>query len=154
MVIVGQNVPEFSLPDENGNIVKSISLLGEKYILFFYPKDDSPSCTKEACSVRDHFKSITKLGYKIFGISPDNEKKHKKFIAKYEFQYPLLADIDLEVTKSFGLYGPKKFMGKDIVGVYRTTVIVNEQGVISHIIEDVKTAVHGEQILEMIKLPV
>jgi peroxiredoxin Q/BCP len=154
MVIVGQNVPEFSLPDENGNIVKSTSLLGQKYILFFYPKDDSPSCTKEACSVRDHYKSISKLGYKIFGISPDTEKKHKKFIAKYEFQYPLLADIDLEVTKAFGLYGPKKFMGKDIVGVYRTTVIVNEQGVISHIIEDVKTAVHGEQILEMIKLPV
>jgi peroxiredoxin Q/BCP len=152
MIKVGQNVPEFLLPDQNGTLINSSLLLGQKYILFFYPKDDSPSCTKEACSIRDHYKAISKIGYKIFGISPDNEKKHKKFIAKYEFQYPLLADTDLEVIKAFGLYGPKKFMGKDIVGVYRTTVIVNEQGIISHVIDDVKTSVHGEQILELLKV--
>ena len=100
--------------------------------------------------MRDNFKSISKLNYKIFGVSPDNEKKHKKFIDKYEFQYPLLADADLTMTKSFGLYDPKKFMGKDIVGVYRNTVIVDEQGIVQHIISDVKTAAHGQQILDLI----
>ena len=150
MIEIGQKIPDFSISDEKGELVSSESLLGQKYILFFYPKDDSPSCTKEACSIRDHYKSIIKLGYQIFGVSPDNEKKHKKFIDKYEFQYPLLADTELEMTKSFGLYGPKKFMGKDIIGVYRTTVIVNESGNITHIIDNVKTATHGEQILELL----
>ncbi|HMP31726.1 MAG TPA: peroxiredoxin [Saprospiraceae bacterium] len=150
MIEIGQKIPDFSISDEKGELVSSESLLGQKYILFFYPKDDSPSCTKEACSIRDHYKSIIKLGYQIFGVSPDNEKKHKKFIDKYEFQYPLLADTELEMTKSFGLYGPKKFMGKDIIGVYRTTVIVNESGIITHIIDNVKTATHGEQILELL----
>ena len=151
MVKINDKMPYFELNDENGNIVSSENLAGQKYILFFYPQDDSPSCTKEACSVRDHFSSITKLGYKIFGVSPDNEKKHKKFITKYEFQYPLLADVELALTKSLGLYGPKKFMGKEIIGVYRTTLIIDENGIVSHIINNVKTATHGEQILEVIK---
>lgn len=149
-VSIGKPVPNFTVSDQDGNIITNEKLLGSKYILFFYPKDDSPSCTKEACSIRDHFKSISKLGYKIFGVSPDNEKKHKKFIDKYEFQYPLLADSDLVMTKSFGLYGPKKFMGKDIIGVYRTTVIVDEEGNVSQIVTDVKTALHGQQILDLI----
>lgn len=151
MVQVGQNVPEFSINDENGEVVSSKNLLGQKYILFFYPQDDSPSCTKEACSVRDHYSAITKLGYKIFGVSPDNEKKHKKFISKYEFQYPLLADSEKEMINAFGLFGPKKFMGKEVMGVYRTTVIVDEKGIIKNIIDQVKTAEHGQQILEVIK---
>lgn len=147
-ISVGQEVPVFELPDQNGKLVSSKSLLGHKYILFFYPHDDTISCTKEACSIRDHYRPITKLGYQIYGISPDNEKKHQKFINKYEFQYDLLADTELTMTNSFGLYGPKLFMGKEIVGVYRTTVIVNELGVITHILDKIKTAQHGQQILE------
>jgi peroxiredoxin Q/BCP len=151
MIQVGQNVPDFSINDENGEVVSSKNLLGHRYILFFYPQDDSPSCTKEACSVRDHYSAISKLGYKIFGVSPDNEKKHKKFISKYEFQYPLLADSEKEMINAFGLFGPKKFMGKEVMGVYRTTVIIDENGIIINIIDQVKTAEHGQQILEVIK---
>ena len=147
---IGQPVPAFEVNDQSGKTVTSKSLLGKKYLLFFYPKDDSPSCTKEACSLRDKYKEIKKKGYLIFGVSPDNEKKHLKYIQKYEFQFPLLADPDLKMTKAFGLYGPKIFMGKDIIGVYRTTVLVDEHGNVSHIIDKVKTAEHADQILEMI----
>ena len=147
---VGRNVPDFNLEDENGNLVSNTSLLGEKYILFFYPKDDSPGCTKEACSVRDNFRELTRKGYKVFGISPDKAKKHKKFIDKYEFQYPLLADTEKEMINAFGLWGPKKFMGREIVGVYRTSVLVDENGVVEDIIAKVVTKSHGQQLLEAI----
>lgn len=149
-IAIGSPIPDFSMLDQNETIVSNTSLKGQKYILFFYPKDDSPSCTKEACSLRDHYRSINNKGYKIFGISPDTVKKHRKFIDKYEFQYDLLSDDKLETLTNFGLYGPKKFMGKDIVGVYRTTVIVNAEGLITHIVTEVKTAQHGEQVLELI----
>jgi len=150
-VVIGQTVPNFSLNDEAGNVVSSESLAGLRYILFFYPKDDSPGCTKEACSVRDGYNKISKLGYKVFGVSPDTEKKHKKFIDKYEFQYPLLADTEKEMINAFGLWGPKKFMGKEITGVYRTTVFVDEKGMVNGLIEKVKTKDHANQILEKIK---
>ena len=149
-ISVGSQVPNFSLPNEKGEIVSSESLLGKKYILFFYPKDDSPGCTKEACSIRDNYKELTKLGYEIYGVSPDKEKKHQKFIDKYEFQYSLLADTEKEMINAFGLWGPKKFMGREITGVYRTTVIVNEEGIVSNMIEKVVTKSHGTQIIEAI----
>lgn len=149
-ISVGQPVPQFSIEDENGNIVSSENLLGQKYILFFYPKDDSPGCTKEACSIRDNYRSIEKKGFKVFGVSPDKSKKHLKFIDKYEFQFSLLADTEKEMIESFGLWGPKKFMGREITGVYRKTVIVDEDGIILHIIDKVVTKAHGNQILESI----
>jgi len=92
-IAVGQKVPEFELVNESEDVVSSANLIGKKYILFFYPKDDSPGCTKEACSIRDNFKALSKLGYEIYGVSPDKAKKHQKFIDKYEFQFSLLADI-------------------------------------------------------------
>lgn len=147
---VGDTVPSFNLMDQDEKQVSNESLMGKKYILFFYPKDDSPGCTKEACSIRDNFKKITKAGYLIFGISPDKVKKHRKFIEKYEFQYPLLADPEKIAINNFGLWGPKQFMGREVTGVYRTTVIVNESGEIEHIIKKVKTKDHGDQILELI----
>lgn len=147
---IGKKVPDFSLENEKGEIVSSKSLIGEKYILFFYPKDDSPGCTKEACSIRDNYKSLSKKGYKVFGVSPDKAKKHQKFIDKYEFQFSLLADTEKEMINAFGLWGPKKFMGREIVGVYRKTVIVDEKGIVSHIIEKVVTKSHGEQILQQL----
>lgn len=149
---IGDQVPSFYANTEKGETVSNKSLLGSKYILFFYPKDDSPGCTKEACSLRDHYNVFEKHGYKIFGVSPDNEKKHQKFIDKYEFQYSLLADPNKEMINSFGLYGKKKFMGREITGVYRTTLVINENGIITHIIDKVKTKAHGEQLRELLEL--
>lgn len=147
---VGEKLPDFEMPNQNGELVSSESLQGQKFVLFFYPKDDSPGCTKEACSVRDNFSKISKAGYKVFGVSPDTAKKHLKFIDKYEFQYDLLSDEDKSVLNKFGLWGPKKFMGREIIGVYRTTILVNEEGIIEEIIDKVKTKIHGEQILDAI----
>jgi len=150
LVSIGQKVPFFSLQNEKEEQISSESLIGEKYILFFYPKDDSPGCTKEACSIRDNYRALEKLDYKVFGVSPDKAKKHQKFIDKYEFQYSLLADTEKEMINAFGLWGPKKFMGREIVGVYRKTIIVNEEGIISHIIDKVITKAHGNQILDVL----
>jgi len=152
-IVKGQKVPEFSLPNEKEEIISSEGLKGSKYVLFFYPKDDSPGCTKEACSIRDNYKDLQKLGYQVFGVSPDKSKKHQKFIDKYEFQYSLLADTEKKMINDFGLWGPKKFMGREIVGVYRTTVLVNEEGIITDVIEKVVTKSHGTQIIETIKKP-
>ena len=150
-ITVGEKLPDFELPNQNGDHVSLSSLEGQKFIMFFYPKDDSPGCTKEACSVRDNFRKISKAGYKVFGVSPDTPKKHLKFIDKYEFQYDLLSDVDKAVLTNFGLWGPKQFMGREIIGVYRTTLLVDENGVVEEIISKVKTKIHGEQILEVVK---
>lgn len=147
----GDRLPDFELEYDENESVSNKSLLGTKFILFFYPKDDSPGCTKEACSVRDHFKQISKLGYEVFGVSPDTVKKHKKFTEKYEFQYKLLSDPDKKTIESFGLWGPKKFMGREITGVYRTSFIVDEKGIIQSIISKVKTKDHGLQLLSEIQ---
>lgn len=149
---IGDAVPDFSLNDENGNLVTNKRLLGQKYILFFYPKDDSPGCTKEACSLRDNYKTFEKAGFQIYGVSPDTEKKHKKFIEKYEFQYSLLADPEKTMINDFGLWGPKKFMGREIVGVYRTTVVIDEDGIITEIISKVKTKEHADQLITALEL--
>lgn len=149
-IAVGKKLPSFELPNQNEELISSSSLLGSKYILFFYPKDDSPGCTKEACSIRDNFKKLEGKGYKVFGISPDKPKKHVKFIEKYEFQYDLLADTERKMLEDFGLWGPKKFMGREVIGVYRTTVLVNEKGIVDVIIDKVKTKEHGNQILDAI----
>ncbi len=149
-IAIGKPVPAFELLDQKEQSVSSASLLGKKYILFFYPKDDSPGCTKEACSIRDNYRNISKAGFEVFGVSPDKPKKHQKFIDKYEFQYSLLADPDKKMINDFGLWGPKKFMGREIEGVYRTTVIVDEEGNVMDIIDKVVTKIHGEQLLEAI----
>lgn len=149
---VGDAIPQFSVTDEKGNIVNKESLLGKKTILFFYPKDDSPGCTKEACSIRDDYRVFEKAGYTVYGVSPDTEKKHQKFIDKYEFQYSLLADPEKEMINAFSLWGPKKFMGREITGVYRTTLVVDEKGIISHIIDKVKTKDHAQQLIDMLEL--
>jgi len=147
---IGDQVPNFKLENQDGEIVSNELLLGDKYVIFFYPKDDSPGCTKEACNIRDNFKQLDKKGYLIFGVSPDNIKKHRKFIDKYEFQFPLLADPEKEMINAFGIWGPKKFMGREIIGVHRTTFIIDEKGKISAILTKVKTKEHGEQILNSI----
>lgn len=145
---IGDKAPNFTILNEDDKKISLNDYRGKKLILFFYPKDDSPGCTKEACSLRDNFKQLSKMGFEILGVSPDKPAKHRKFIDKYEFQYSLAADTEKEIINTYGLWGPKKFMGREVVGVHRTTFIINEQGVIINIIDKVKTKEHADQIIE------
>lgn len=145
---IGDNAPNFKGTIEDGTEINSADLKGSKYILFFYPKDDSPGCTREACNLRDNYKWFEKNGFKIFGVSPDTEKKHQKFIDKYEFQYSLISDTDKEIINAFGIWGPKKFMGREFDGVHRTTFVIDEEGKVSEIVRKVKTKEHAKQLKE------
>lgn len=149
-VKVGDVIPAFKTTNELGELITSESVKGFKTILFFYGQDDTPTCTKEACNLRDNYKMFSSKGYKVYGISKDNEKKHKKFIDKYDLPYSLLADTDLSVMNAFGYYGPKIFMGKEVTGVYRTTVVTDENGIITHIIDNVVSAEHSNQLKEVL----
>lgn len=151
MLHLGDQVPNFKTTNQSGESISKDSLLGSKYIVFFYPKDDSPGCTKQACSVRDSNVKIEKHGYKIFGVSPDKESKHQKFIDKYELNFDLLADPDKEMINAFGAWGEKKFMGRIIVGVKRFTYFIDETGEVTHIIDKVKTKEHGNEILNVLQ---
>ena len=148
---IGDKAPKFTGTIEDGSAISDESLKGQKYILFFYPKDDSPGCTREACNLRDNYKWFEKNGFTIYGVSPDTEKKHQKFIDKYEFQYSLISDPDKEIIKAFGIWGPKKFMGREFDGVHRTTFVMDEEGKILEIIKKVKTKEHAEQLKEALK---
>lgn len=147
---IGQTIPVFELPNEKEELINNEKISGTKTVIFFYPKDDTPGCTREACSIRDNYKKITNLGYEIYGVSPDKVKKHNKFIDKFEFQFSLLADPEKKMINDFGMWGTKKFMGKEVQGVYRTTLILDEKNTIVSIITKVKTKDHGEQILNAI----
>ena len=143
---VGDKAPEFTTLNEDGQEISLSDYRGKKLVLFFYPKDDSPGCTKEACNLRDNFRTLQKLGFEILGVSPDKPTKHRKFIDKYEFQYSLAADTEKEIINAYGLWGTKKFMGREVVGVHRTTFLINEEGYIDNIIFKVKTKDHTQQI--------
>lgn len=145
----GDKAPELNVNDQNGKIVKLSDYKGKKLILYFYPKDDTPGCTAEACNLRDNFEILKKKGFEILGVSADNEKKHVKFIEKYSLPFPLLADTEQKVCNAYGVWGKKKFMGKEYMGINRTTFIIDEQGKIEHIISDVDTKNHTEQILSL-----
>jgi len=147
---VGDKAPNFTALNEDGEQISLSDYAGKKVVLFFYPKDDSPGCTKEACSLRDNYRKISKLGYEILGVSPDKSAKHRKFIDKYEFQYSLVADTEKKIINDYGLWGPKVFMGREIVGVHRTTFLINEEGIIVHIINKVKTRDHAQQIFDAV----
>ncbi|MEE9438514.1 MAG: thioredoxin-dependent thiol peroxidase [Saprospiraceae bacterium] len=148
---IGDKAPSFSITDQDGKIISNETISGQKVVLFFYPKDATPGCTAEACDLRDNYDKFLALGYSIYGISPDSEKKHQKFIAKYDFPFSLLADEDKTMLKAFGVWGPKKFMGKSYVGVLRTTFIIDEYGIITAIIDKVKTKVHANQLFDIIE---
>lgn len=150
MLKVGDKAPDFSVLDEMSNTVDSKSLQGTAYILFFYPRANTPGCTAEACSLRDGYEELSEKGYRIFGVSEDNPKKQLSFKEKYNFQYPLLADTEHEIIEKYGVWGPKKFMGKEYDGLHRTTFVINKEGIISHVIEKVKTKDHANQLLELI----
>jgi peroxiredoxin Q/BCP len=143
----GDVVPDFSSTDEQGNIVTLSDYKGKKLVVFFYPKASTPGCTVEACNLRDHYKELQAQGYELLGVSADSEKRQANFKNKYEFPFPLLADEDKTVINTFGVWGPKKFMGREYDGIHRMTFIINEQGVVDRVIEKVKTKDHAAQIL-------
>ena len=144
---VGDKAPNFSAKDEQGNTVSLSDYKGKKLVVFFYPKANTPTCTVEACNLRDNYKDLSDKGYEIIGVSADSQKKQSNFKKKYSFPYPLLADEDKSVINAFGVWGPKKFMGKEYEGIHRTTFVIDEEGVISEVIQKVKTKAHAEQIL-------
>ncbi len=144
----GDKAPAFSANNQKGETISLANYAGKKLVLYFYPKDDTPGCTKEACSLRDNYKALLKQGYEILGVSPDNEKKHQKFIDKYELPFDLLADTDQAVANAYGVWVEKSMYGRKYMGIARTTFIIDEKGVISEIIKKVETAAHAEQILK------
>ncbi len=144
---VGDKAPAINATDHDGNKVSLDSLKGRKVVLYFYPKDDTPGCTAEACSLRDNYQQLMNQGYSILGVSPDNQKSHQKFAEKHELPFPLIADVDKVILKEYGVWGPKKFMGREYDGVIRTTFIINEKGVIDEVISKVDTKNHAFQVL-------
>ena len=147
---VGDKAPEFQVLNQNENPVKSSELKGRAYILFFYPRASTPGCTAEACSLNDKFSELRKSGFEIFGVSEDTPAKQMKFKEKYGFTYDLLADTKHQLIDAYGVWGPKKFMGKEYDGLHRTTFIINADGIISHVINKVRTKDHADQILELL----
>lgn len=143
----GDKAPNFKVKDQDGNLVSNTDFEGRKWVVFFYPKADTPGCTAEACNLRDHYQELQEAGYAIVGVSADSEKKQSKFQEKYSFPFPLLADEERAVIDGFGVWGPKKFMGKAYDGIYRTTFVIDEHGTIERVIDKVKTDDHAAQIL-------
>ena len=144
---IGDKVPEFSTKDQDGNTINLSDYKGKKLVIFFYPKANTPGCTAEACNLRDNYSELQAQGYELLGVSADSEKKQANFKNKFEFPFPLLADEDHTVINTFGVWGPKKFMGRAYDGIHRMTFLVDEKGIISNVIEKVKTKDHAAQIL-------
>lgn len=146
---VGDKAPAFSAKDQNGKTITLKDLKGKNIVLYFYPKDNTPGCTMEACSLRDEHQYLSKKNFVVVGVSADDEKMHKKFATKYELPFSLLADTDMAIIKAYDVWGTKQFMGRIYDGIIRTTFIINEKGIVSHVITDVKTKEHGKQILDL-----
>ncbi|WP_412560768.1 thioredoxin-dependent thiol peroxidase [Winogradskyella sp. MIT101101] len=143
----GDKAPDFSAKDEQGNTVSLSDYKGKKLVVFFYPKASTPGCTAEACNLNENYDRFKSKGYEILGVSADSAKRQSNFKNKYGFQYPLLADEDKNVIEAFGVWGPKKFMGREYDGIHRTTFIIDENGIIEDVITKVKTKAHTSQIL-------
>jgi peroxiredoxin Q/BCP len=150
LIPVGSPAPDFTLQDETGEKVTLSQLQGKPVILYFYPKDDTPGCTTEACNFRDDYTDFEKAGVRIIGVSPDTPESHMKFKRKYDLPFPLLSDPDHKVCDLYGVWGPKKFMGKSYEGVLRTTYLISSNGTILHVFENVKPADHSKQILSLL----
>ncbi len=144
----GIKAPDFTLPDENGENVTLSAFRGQKVILYFYPKDDTPGCTTEACHFRDDYAEYEKLGVKILGVSPNTVKSHTRFKSKYQLPFTLLADPDHKVCELYGVWGCKKFMGKEFDGVFRTTFLINQEGIIEKVFKNVKPEPHSQELLK------
>jgi len=143
----GDKAPAFEATNQNGKTVRLSDLEGKKVLLFFYPRASTPGCTAEACNLRDNYQTFLSKGYEVIGVSADTEKKQLNFSEKYDLPYSLLADTDKKVIEAYGVWGPKKFMGKEYDGIHRTSFVIDENGVIEEVISKVQTKDHAAQIL-------
>jgi peroxiredoxin Q/BCP len=150
-ISAGDVAPDFALPDDSGKVRTLSDFHGKTVLIYFYPKDDTPGCTTEACNFRDDYSAYEKAGVVILGISPDTVKSHVKFKSKFELPFPLLADDDHQVCQSYGVWGLKKFMGREYMGVLRTTFLVGPDGIVKDVFENVKPAEHSTQVLESLR---
>lgn len=144
---IGDKAPLFEGKNQKGETISLSSFQGKKVALYFYPKDMTPGCTNQACNLRDHFSLLSKEGIKIIGVSPDEATRHLKFIDKYNLPFELIADPEKRIITKYGVWGPKKFMGKTYDGLHRTTFLINEEGIIHYIIMKPKTKTHAEEII-------
>jgi peroxiredoxin Q/BCP len=148
MLKVGDKVPQFVSKDQDGNSVSLADFKGKKLIVFFYPAANTPGCTAEACNLRDNYADLQANGFHLLGVSADSQKKQASFRDKFEFPFPLLADEDHTVINAFGVWGPKKFMGRDYDGIHRTTFVIDGEGKVSRVIDKVNTKDHAAQLLD------
>ena len=147
----GDQAPSFSGKNEHGEEIKLSDYAGKRLVLYFYPKDMTPGCTTESCNLRDNYDRLKEKGFEVLGVSADNESRHTKFIAKHELPFHLLADTEKEVINAYGVWGPKKFMGREFDGIHRTTFVIDGNGQIEAVFKKVKTKAHTEQILEALE---
>ncbi len=147
MLKEGSKAPKFSLNNQNGELVTLENYKGKKLVIYFYPADNTPTCTTEACNLSDNYKALQKAGYTVIGVSPDGEKKHLNFIAKYNLPFDLLCDVETKMAQDYDVWGEKQMYGKKYFGILRTTFIIDEKGKIERIISDVKSKEHASQIL-------
>jgi thioredoxin-dependent peroxiredoxin len=148
LLTIGEKAPYFEGIDQNGKPVNLDDFKGNKLVLYFYPKDDTPGCTAEACDLRDNYQLLMSKGYKVIGVSPDSLKSHLKFAEKFDLPFPLLPDPDRKIIEAYGVWGPKKFLGKSYDGVLRTTFLISEVGLIEEVISKVDTKNHTKQIIK------
>jgi len=146
MPAAGDKAPDFKEKDQDGNWVKLSDFRGSKLVLYFYPKDATPTCTTQACNLRDNYQQLLAKGYKVVGVSVDDEKSHQKFIAKHGLPFPLLADTEHRMVNAFGVWGEKKMYGRTFMGIFRTTFVIDEEGRICEVITKVKSKEHATQI--------
>lgn len=146
----GDKAPAFSAKDQNGNKVSLSELKGKKVVLYFYPEDDTPTCTVQACNLRDNYALLKKNGFEVLGVSPNDEKSHKKFETKFSLPFTLLADADHAIINKYGVWGEKQMFGNKYMGVHRTTFVINEKGIISKIFLRPKNKQHAEEIVAAI----
>jgi len=145
---IGDKAPAFKGVDQNGDVISLSDFKGKKVVLYFYPKDNTPGCTAQACNLRDNYDRLTGLGYQVIGVSGDSVKSHKKFEQKFELPFPLIADEDKVILNEYGVYGAKKFMGRSFLGIHRTTFLIDERGIIKAIITKPETKNQAQQVLD------
>lgn len=148
---VGDKAPDFTATDQDGNTVSLSDFKGNKIVLYFYPKDDTPTCTVEACNLRDNYEDLTDAGFVVLGVSPDEEDKHKKFEKKYNLPFKLIADPDKKIIEKYGVWGQKNLYGVKFMGLKRTTFLIDEEGKIFKIFKKPRSAKHGEEILKALE---
>jgi peroxiredoxin Q/BCP len=146
---VGDKAPDFTTKDQDGNTVSLKDFLGKKVILYFYPEDDTPTCTIEACNLRDNYDDLKKAGFVILGVSPDDTKKHKKFEQKFDLPFTLLEDPEKKIIDKYGVWGEKNLYGRKYMGLFRTTFLIDESGIIFKIFKKPKSKIHSEEILKV-----